>query len=793
MADARPVDARRVDDGLLAEVSHALAAIRHSLALRPMPGTAAARQPPTLRQSFMAGRIGPPRTGARRGGHADDFDDTGERSAGDTAPPSEMQRVWPGSEPLAPRPRTTLASNKVLQLSLFGPVTLRFGDNEIRIRSLKSRAMLGYIALSESYRETRERLVGLLWSESGEAQARAVLRQVIRELRGVFDKAGFDGLRVDAREVGFDRASVEVDVWAVIRAAEAEEAHPLLLEQQRLGDELLAGLEDLDPAFRAWVLAKRETLRDRLMRSLETALADERLDPRKESRLAEAILNLDPTHEDACRRLMRARAVAGDTAGALRAYKALWDLLDEDYGMEPAPLTQKLVADIKNGVFESAVPEAAVPEAVVEVTPAPMLLNDSRSRPAPAPRQETRLRLSLRDVIIHAVDADKSHLVGGFRHHLIASLVRFREWQVTDTPFPESAVPGTAEAAGCYELQMTAHQTGEAVNLLLVMKELETNNFIWSDSFELRLENWFDSQRRVVRHVAMALNVYLSAERLKRFSEQPDVSLGIYDRWLRCQTQIRTFGAQYWDSAAQQFAEIIEAAPNFVPAYCGLTDMQNGRHISHPGVFRTREGERKALELGQKAVQLDPSDAHAQRCLAWAHAMAKQYAQAQTHIELACELNPNDSWTRISAALLLVFCGQPERAMALPGPALDIAVAPSRTHWAYHFDIQFLMGNYEAALATAEQAQDVLRGTRSAWQAAALAHLGRHDEASAQAARFLTTIRDNWFGTEAPTDEAIVRWLLHLYPICRRADWARLRDGLRRAGLPTGAAEHHNW
>jgi hypothetical protein len=104
-----------------------------------------------------------------------------------------------------------------------------------------------------------------------------------------------------------------------------------------------------------------------------------------------------------------------------------------------------------------------------------------------------------------------------------------------------------------------------------------------------------------------------------------------------------------------------------------------------------------------------------------------------------------------------------------------------------------LMGNYEAALTTAEQAQDVLRGNRSAWQAAALAHLGRHEEAAAQAAGFLATSRQNWFGDEPPTDETIVRWLLHLYPISRRGDWARLRDGLRLAGLPTGTAEHHNW
>ena len=363
----------------------------------------------------------------------------------------------------------------VLRLSLFGPLTLQFGEREIRTRSLKLRAMLGYIALSDKLRETRERLVGLLWSESAETQARAVLRQVVRELRGLFEQAGFDGLHVDPYEIGFEPDAIQVDVSAVLGAAEAGEVHPLLLEQPRLGDELLTGLEDVDPAFRGWIIAKRETVRDRLLRSLETALVGDGLDDRRQAKLAEAILNLDPTHEEACRRLMRARAVSGDTAGALRAYKNLWDLLDEEHGMEPAAATQRLVADIKVGLLEPPLSEARAP-----AVPAARV----------APKAETRLRLLLREATIHAIDADKVHLVEGFRQHVIASLVRFREWQVTDAPFP--ATTSAAEAAGRYELRMTAHQSGQAVHLLLMLKELETSLYIWSDGFELRLESWFD-------------------------------------------------------------------------------------------------------------------------------------------------------------------------------------------------------------------------------------------------------------------------------------------------------------
>lgn len=668
----------------------------------------------------------------------------------------------------------------MLRLSLLGPVVLRSGDREVRIKSLKLRAMLGYIALSESLVETRERLVGLLWSESGEVQARAVLRQVIREMRDVFADAG-GGLLVTSREVGLEREAVEVDVWALIQAVERGEVPPLLLERQRLADDLLVGLEDLDPSFRAWALAKRQTLSDRLLRALEGILAGQPGEPPRECRVAEAILNLDPTHEHACRRLMRARVSLGDTAHALRVYKALWDLLDEEYEMEPSPATQQLVAEIKMGTLE---PDLPAPEGDARnrlPVVAPPLWSDM-----PAARREARPVLSLPPVDTRQVDPDRTHLVLGFRQLLIASLVRFREWKVTDTPLP---TPGNSpQPLGAdYDIQLFAHQDAQAVQLTLMLKELDTGVYIWSDGFELKIDNWFDSQKRVVRRIAMALNVYLSAERLRRFSGGPDISIGLYDRWLRCQTLVRTFNPQHWAQLAQQLTEIIIAAPGFVPAYCGLADLNTIEHIAHPGICRSREREQKALELAHQAVQLDPADMHAHRCLAWAHIMIAQYAQAELHMQVACELNPNDYWTLTSGALLLAFCGEIERASILGGTALDLTLSPSRTQWAYQADIQFLRGDYAGAVEAADRAQDVLWGV-AAWRTAALAHLGRDAEAAAEGERFLSRARANWFGAGPATDEAIVNWLLHLYPLRRRDDWERLRSGLVAAGLPAEAA-----
>jgi DNA-binding SARP family transcriptional activator len=670
------------------------------------------------------------------------------------------------------------AVDPVLRMRLFGPASFNIGGRELRFKSLKLRAALGYIALNESQTETRERLVGLLWSESGEEHARASLRQNIRELRVALHGLNHGGFHIVAREIGFERGSVEVDVSTVIGAAEAGHVHPLLLERRNLAADLLAGLEDLDPSFRSWLLAKRQTVHDRLLRALEAALADDVTDLTLQGNLAQAILNLDPTHEDAARRLMRARAMAGDTAGALRVYKTLWDLLDEDYGMEPAEATQNLVADIKTGLLEPT-PLPAKPAAVA-VTPTAMVS---------AGTHETRLWLFVQNVALREVDPGKAHLVMEFRQHLIASLVQFREWQVADAPAPAAMPDPVPGVAGRYDVQMVAYQMDEDVHMMITLKELDSGLYIWSQNFELKLENWFAVQRHVVRHIAMGLNVYISAERLRRFSDQPDIALGIYDRWLRCQTLARTFNPRYWDSLTQQFIDITIEAPGFGPAYAGLADLHNTKHIFHPGVVRSRESEQAALAYARKAVQLDPSDMRAHRSLAWSHLMAKQYDQAELHMQVSYELNPNESWNVISVALMTAFCGRPARAAELARWALDMSLAPSRTHWVYQTDIEYLNSNYASAITASDRSLDVLWGV-PAWRAAALGQLGRTEEASIVGAGFIHRIRANWFGIGPPTDEAILRWMLGIYSFKRREDWEHLRDGLVRASLPVGSIEY---
>jgi DNA-binding SARP family transcriptional activator/TolB-like protein len=679
---------------------------------------------------------------------------------------------------MAPEPAVRLS------VSLVGRLTIRFNGRLVELRTQKAGAVLSYLALTETKHESRERLVGLLWSRSDEEKARASLRQVVRELRTAFERAGYGGFSAGRLSIHLNPEKVEVDIESIIRLAENGSVHPLLLNTPDLGEKILEGMDDLDPSFRIWVLAKRQTIHDRLMRSLGAGLVAKDIAADVKTEIATAIANLDPTHEEACCHLMRLHAEEGDMAGALRIYKALWDLLDRDYGMEPSAVTEELVADIKLGAFERPASRFGVRLGSGGRAAG---TSDGRSdRPiVPGARHSgasAKIRLVLRPFQMHGIDSDHAHLVQGFNLHLAACLVRFREWTVIDRP-PAAVTLPSPDSAPQYCIETTAYQAGAEINMVMVLRDEATGIYVWSESLRLSLDNWFETQQRIIRRIATSLNVQLSAERLMRLAGEPDVSLDVHDRWLRGQSLHFKYDAESWQRAVTIFRDAIRENPTFSPCYSSLVQMNNIEHFVHPGIFRDLGKAKATLELAKRAVQLDPIDSRAHLCCGWSHVMALREAEAAPHMELACELNDNDPWTLLSSAACCVFCGSIEQARLRAEQSLALSLAPPYLEWGYHGIIRFLCGDYVGALEAIDRAEGVIK-TLPAWRAAALFHLGQPDMAREEAQRFLNGIRSFWVGSSAPTDEAVVRWALQAHPISVSARWEVLRDGLRGAGLP---------
>jgi class 3 adenylate cyclase/DNA-binding SARP family transcriptional activator len=675
-------------------------------------------------------------------------------------PVTVYQVAEPGSEAIAPaRPAARVS------LSVLGGFAV--ADEEGRPLDIRSRrvcALLGYLALSNRHLEFRDRIAGLLWSGQPIDEAREALTTCIRGARKALQPFGADLVVADRQIVRLDAEGASVDLIDVSRQLAAGTVGDALVEGLAAPERILAGLEDVDAAFASWLEVTRHNWRTRLIRLLEAHLGGGGPISERQHRAALALRAIDATHEEACRCLMRSHASAGNAPAALRLYRELKDLLAAEFEIEPSAETRRLFEEIRAGGREAGGPRSAA-------TPAP-------ARPARLPR-----------IVVGtfrrgegATGAD--HLLEGFRQALMTSLVRFRDWIITEDRPPAAVTEDDARAPGAepvdYRLDAVCAKEHSAFHVSVTFVDAHSGRHVWSDRYRLTLRSWGKAQRDIVRRIAAGMGIYLSTERLMVGGS--DILLAAYDKWLKGEHLLARWTPAAEREAEALFGEVIAEMPQFAPAYCSLAGIYNVAHLINPGRPRDRTLEARAMELAQRAVGIDPLDARAHLTLAWSYAMAARFDLAELHYDLAMQLNPNDPKTLVSCAQGLAFAGRSDLSQAAARDALALAPFLSSYQWAYLASARFIAGDYEGCNEASELAGSVIVDV-PAWKAAALALSGHEDEAKEAGRRLVEGIRAAWGGDPEAGEEELMAWMLDGYPIRQDSVRERLRGGLRQAGI----------
>ena len=435
---------------------------------------------------------------------------------------------------------------------------------------------------------------------------------------------------------------------------------------------------------------------------------------------------------------MRAHAEEGDVAGALRIYKALWDLLDRDYAMEPSSATEELVANIKLGVLERTPADRAASAANDEF--AVRMVRGTALQPvapmSPSVNASARTRLVLRPFAMHGVDEDHSHLVQGFSQHLAACLVRFREWSVVDRP-PAAVVLPASGTAPQYCIETTAYQAGAEINIVMVLRDDTTGIYVWSESFRLGLGNWFETQQRIIRRIATSLERAVvdraadaAGRRARRFARSSRPLAARPESHRRSSTGKLAAGGR--DLSRLRSAKIRLSRR----CYSSLVQMNNIEHLVHPGVLRDLDKAKATLELAKTAVRTRSGrfqgasllrlvlyDGVARGRGGAAHGPGLR-AERQRSVDAAVQRS-------LLRFLRLDRAGSATRR----ANRLRFRWRPHDLEWGYHCIIRFLCGDYAGAIEACDRANNVIQ-TLPAWRAAALFELGQPELAREEAQRF---------------------------------------------------------
>lgn len=613
-------------------------------------------------------------------------------------------------------------------------------------RGRKARAIFALLCLSSGHGCTRARLAAMLWDRSSDAAARLSLRQSLYELSAALEP---QFLRIERDVVRLERSRFTIDLDALFAIPDGAEASPAVDGEVDPG-RLLDDLAGVSRSFDDWLAVERSMLQSHLTkafdRALEAAAAD-RLPARRRQSIAAHVLRIEPTHEAACRTMMRALAECGEPAQAVKEFERCRAAILSQFDIEPSPETRALNLAIRaSAVLPMKAAHAGARPFAVAVAPFANLSGDG-------------------DPFAAAITAN-----------IVGALSRYRSFTV----IARGEASGTAAGLGQsprYVLDGSVQKTETRVRVSVRLHETERGSQLWAESFDSAAGDALDVQDSLTEQVVAALfpNFRLAEiERLK--TRQPD-RLTASELIVKGRAAVH-HGLSGLTEAIGLMQRAIEADPDdpfahAFGAWAYTLRAGSGMPVDQP--HDTAE----ALRLAYRALDLAPANGEVLSMAGLAINNFSGPDRAVPLLDRAIDLNPRLYMAQINRGIACLSMGEPERAIIyaerakLFGQKDSMPDIPMQVIAGAHLQL----GDFEQAFPFAEAAYlsrpGAFANVRNYMVSAALTgQQARAREAVALIlARLpgLTVTRALW--------PSIDNWK-------RDCDRELFAEGLRRAGLP---------
>ena len=328
-----------------------------------------------------------------------------------------------------------------------------------------------------------------------------------------------------------------------------------------------------------------------------------------------------------------------------------------------------------------------------------------------------------------------------------------------------------------YVLEGSVRKASNRLRISAHLIDALTGMHLWADRFDGALEDIFELQDRVTASVVGAIAPKLEQVEIERAKRKPTENLDAYDYYLRGMASLPQWTKESSDEALRLFHRAIALDSGFAVAY-GMAAWSFVVRKGNGWLGDRTQAVADAALLARRAVDLGADDAAALAGGGYALVfVVHEVDNGAGYINHALALNPNLASALVSRGWTKAFLGQPDEAIedvnsAMRLSPLDPLRVRARAGIAF---AHFIAGRYNEASIWAEKAllerPHYLPAIRDL--AAASALLGRQEIAEAAMAHLRALDPVMRIST-------VNGWV----PLRRPDDLKRLKDGLRRAGLP---------
>lgn len=652
---------------------------------------------------------------------------------------------------------------------LLGRFRLALSGRELTTPGRKARGMLAFLALAPGNSATREQLSGLLWSDRGQEQARASLRQALKEVRQL--PVIGEAVATERDVVALDCRALAIDLFEIRDAAAGRDLPALagLLDDVR--GELVEDLVDLSPAFEEWAQAERPRQHDLLIADTLDAVEAAGVADMKDTRaILRSLDRLDPVNEGVVRLGMRLDHAVGDGASLHRRYRQLCDRLESEFGALPSEETRSLFHALAAGRDGPAAPPVRAPPEPARV--GGDLLPLVMVAPLQAGPSEGPLR-ALADLCTDDIRVSLSRMR---TVHVLA---------VGEAALPE-VLARSEDALGIYLLSGSLRQLGGETRANLQLADAANQIILWSDS--LRSDDANEAMlEAIVGKAAGAVQPAIDRDQGRRLHESESGFDGERALFARARLLIRSpDGLPAVTEGVRLLESIVAANPRHMAARMLLFRLYATDFWQMMTGHDVRSFRRISEEHLQAAAAIEPGSYAVRIGQAWCHLRNGRTGPAQREFEMVLAQLPHDADAANMCAMGMIHLARLDDAERLMQRAFDLNPFPPSD---YHADFALalaLRGDHE----TAEEHFAISGETGLLYTAIRIANAASLGWPAEQAARlvedFTTRFRRAWQQQQRkPVLPDVLEWIGYVLPLHSPEGMKWLRGGLRQMLAPT--------
>lgn len=321
-----------------------------------------------------------------------------------------------------------------------------------------------------------------------------------------------------------------------------------------------------------------------------------------------------------------------------------------------------------------------------------------------------------------------------------------------------------------FAVEGSVRRMGERIRMNVMLVDTETGSDVWVEKFHLGIEEIFSAQDRIVQTIVSTLVGRVEFSAAEQARRKPPTSLAAYECVLKG-------NALTWDDplgaaeAIELFEKAIELDPGYSYAHALLAAMF--RRQWHDDVRSPESVLEKAYMFARRAVELDDAESTCYAILGHVCLSRRCHDVALRYARRAVEINPNNQWNAADLATCLIYTGEPEEALTWflkvreLDPYFDVP-----WYWREAGLACMILRRYADALAKLAQARD-WTCRNAALTAGCHARLGNTEQARASMAACLSI-----------TPDFSIAQFISKEPFRIAAHVEQITSSLRLAGLP---------